>query len=155
MPAEVDLSMVHMPRIQADRGVGYLSNAWAEMVKDGSASKHTILFREEDECIYAVDLNTGNSETGSIVGAIVFTSDEVNFTEVLSYISPEYRRKGVYTQIWQHLMAKARKRQKIRIFTEVRAHNRVMNDLCEAHGRELVTKIYSYDVGIGLLDDES
>lgn len=82
----------------------------------------------------------------SIIGFIIFRHDEkaVGATLCHGYVLPDYRRRGVYSQLWNALIDELRKRGARRIFSGTHLNNAPTRAFWAKTGRreEFVTSEY-------------
>src|SRR6266702_4781962 len=91
----------YVAEIEGSPVVQYVANAWCQLMKEGHWDRTSVLISGGLSCVYAV-------ENKKVVGCLTWHGDDSNWTINLGYISPEYRRKGLYSKLHAALLEKAR-----------------------------------------------
>jgi GNAT superfamily N-acetyltransferase len=73
-----------------------------------------------------------------IVGAILFDLPDKGITLSVchGFVRPEYRKLGIYTQLWNALVKEARKREARNIWSATHLRNSAMRNFWAKHGRQ-------------------
>jgi GNAT superfamily N-acetyltransferase len=129
-------------RANLTHGFAILAEGWNELVQDGftpdGVAQSPVL--ATDEVLYAV------STDGDIVGALAFRAEDEAICVHLSYVEPSSRRRGIYQQMFEALLSKARERGTIKITSEVAFENRDMQAVMRRTGRSPVATVFEMTV---------
>ena len=129
-------------RANLTHGFAILAEGWNDLVQDGftpdGVAQSPVL--ATDEVLYAV------STDGDIVGALAFRAEDEAICVHLSYVEPSSRRRGIYRQMFEALMERARASGIRKITSEVAFDNKVMHDVLRRTGRHPVAWVYEITV---------
>ena len=136
------MTIRHVERINGTPLVPVAIEAWRELLVSGWAA---------DEVLLNWDLKAFYAEqAGSlrITGILLYEDLEwKNALHIsLGYVIPNYRRAGIYRQLWNALVEKAREKGRGRILGTSHVRNETMRAVHEALGREPTFTLYEYRV---------
>jgi len=91
----------YVAEIEGSPVVQYVGNAWCQLMNSGAWDRTTVLVSGGLRCLYA-------TENKKIVGCLTWHGDSDGWVINIGYISPDCRRKGVYTALHSALIERAR-----------------------------------------------
>lgn len=114
--------------------------AMAELTIAGHNHK-CVSFNYDQKAIVALD--------GPVIVGLMLIEDckwKNSLMVVLGYVVPTYRRKGIYTELWNRAVEKAQELERVLIEGATYIDNRVMQAVMDKHGRKAVSINYEYQV---------
>jgi GNAT superfamily N-acetyltransferase len=116
---------------------------WLELIENGFAGNVASLPAQfDDHAIVAFD---GLKPVGFILWAEIDWCGEASIRS--GFVLFNYRRKGIYTALWNALVAKTRELKMHHIASGVHVRNQAMIATAAKQGREQQGLIYHFDLG--------
>jgi GNAT superfamily N-acetyltransferase len=133
------MRLKYVPEIEGSPVVQYVGNAWCQLMQAGLWDRTSVLISGGLSCVYA-------TENKKIVGCLTWHGDSENWTINLGYVSPEYRRKGVYTKLHDDLIVRAKAAGVKQVTSIVKPGNAPIIDSKDKAGYTLHSLYYILDL---------
>jgi GNAT superfamily N-acetyltransferase len=133
-----DIEIVHYKKTNGSPAIPILVKAWAELLEKGFISSSVPVGAEHE--VFAAKAD------GTIVGVITFYKAEWHncMWLQLGYVLPEYRNRGIYRKLWNHLVEHSKTQGVATIDGGVDINNTEMLKVAERLGRKAVSITVSY-----------
>lgn len=116
-------------------------HGWSELIKAGLVPSDSVVLNWDDSVLWVED-------SGQIVG--VMTYKVMEWTKCLwvglSFVNPEYRRQGLYSQMYARAVEIAKEKAMIRVESGIDPQNVAMIQAAKKTGRHLHYVVYAQNV---------
>lgn len=129
--------MIHyVPEIEGTPVVGFLAQAWVDLLYNNLWDKSSVLLTGDLQCVYFTGWRVSDLDTEKIVGAISFYFDEDDdyISINLAYVDPGFRRMGVMRDMFSEVVKKAKEQGAKYIANVCYPQNKAIQDFCRSVG---------------------
>lgn len=127
--------MLDKPKIDHYIGVGntpaniYALKAYCELIEIGWADNTPSLNWEDNAITASLD--------GAVVGVIIWAKQpwSKSFIIKMGYVSPGFRKNGIYKMLWQEAIKKAKEEKMVEILGATHIDNETMRSVAKSQGR--------------------
>jgi GNAT superfamily N-acetyltransferase len=127
-------------RINNTPAIALIARAWSELLEAGLAAPELVGHWQQKAIV-------GNFDGEAIA---LITWEPVEYKNCIwlqmGYVDPSYRRRGIYVQMWERLVAKARELKIPQIESGIHVRNEAALALSDSLGRERIAIMTRYRV---------
>lgn len=144
MTDQIPLKLIRVPQLGGTPFLGLAVQVHAALIEEGFADPTAQMVNWDTRAVVAL---SGRELTPA--GIITYSAMEwiKCFDIGLGYVLPDWRRRGIYRQMWDELVAVAQEQKIAKIYGAISINNAPMLKVSVALGRRVKSQTVVFDVG--------